>query len=64
MSHPSEGASGESRFNTLTVGSVQDVIVRDFVLPGYPEDLLEIADVKLVQSFYVPSVWCPRLTPV
>ena len=43
---------------------MQDVIVRDFVLPGYPEDLLEIADVKHVQSFYMPSVWCPRLTPV
>lgn len=64
MTHPPEGASRDSSFYAFTICSLQDFIMRDFVLPGYPEDFLEVADVERLKSFYMPSVRGPRLTPV
>ena len=42
----------------LGVGAVEDVDMRDSVLPGHAQDPLQAVDVKCLKCSYVPLGWC------
>ena len=59
MADPTQVSCGKEHFDAWCVGAVEDVHMRDSVLPGHTQDPLQATDVECLKGSDVPLIWCP-----
>ena len=64
MAQPAEASLHEHRRNAHEAGSLEDVCVRDPVLPSYVQQAAEQAEVEAIEASLLSGIHCPRLAAI
>ena len=64
MAQPAEASLHENRRNAHEVDSLEDVCVRDPVLPSYVQQAAERAEVEAVEALLLSGIGRPRLAAI
>ena len=64
MAQPAKATLHEHRRNAHETGSLEDVCVRDPVLPSYVQQAAERTEVEAVEASLLSGIHCPRLAAI